>query len=124
MSVWALTAGCTTERHHVRVPYGARTAPKALDQGSMRGFFTESRCRTPFNRFAKAGGNYLSHCWWVAKRAATAIREGILDVSGYISEGAGENLFEGKGGVLLLPPFSSRAGITRDAIIKLAKSWR
>ncbi|BBU79476.1 hypothetical protein EIMP300_08760 [Escherichia coli] len=51
-------------------------------------------------------------------------QEGIaLDVNGYISEGAGENLFEVKDGVLFTPPFTSSAlpGITRDAIIKLAK---
>ncbi len=43
--------------------------------------------------------------------------------NGYISEGAGENLFEVKDGVLFTPPFTSSAlpGITRDAIIKLAK---
>jgi branched-chain amino acid aminotransferase len=51
-------------------------------------------------------------------------QEGIaLDVNGYISEGAGENLFEVKDGILFTPPFTSSAlpGITRDAIIKLAK---
>lgn len=51
-------------------------------------------------------------------------QEGIaLDVHGFISEGAGENLFEVKDGVLYTPPFTSAAlpGITRDAIIKLAK---
>ncbi len=44
-------------------------------------------------------------------------------MNGYISEGAGENLFEVKDGVLFTPPFTSSAlpGITRDAIIKLAK---
>lgn len=51
-------------------------------------------------------------------------QEGIAtDVNGYISEGAGENLFEVKDGILFTPPFTSSAlpGITRDAIIKLAK---
>ena len=34
-------------------------------------------------------------------------QEGIaLDVNGYISEGAGENLFEVKDGVLFTPPFT------------------
>ena len=44
-------------------------------------------------------------------------------MNGYISEGAGENLFEVKDGILFTPPFTSSAlpGITRDAIIKLAK---
>ncbi len=73
---------------------------------------------------AKAGGNYSLPCWWVAKRAATVIRKvSRWDVNGYISEGAGENLFEVKDGVLFTPPFTSSAlpGITRDAIIKLAK---
>ncbi len=51
-------------------------------------------------------------------------QEGIALMNGYISEGAGENLFEVKDGVLFTPPLpasSALPGITRDAIIKLAK---
>ena len=47
----------------------------------------------------------------------------ILGRNAGLSEGAGENLFEVKDGILFTPPFTSSAlpGITRDAIIKLAK---
>ncbi len=51
-------------------------------------------------------------------------QEGIaLDAVGDTPEGAGENLFEVKDGVLFTPPFTSSAppGHYRDAIIKLAK---
>jgi branched-subunit amino acid aminotransferase/4-amino-4-deoxychorismate lyase len=71
----------------------------------------------------KAGGNYLFLLVGSEARRH-GYQEGIaLDVNGYISEGAGENLFEVKDGVLFTPPFTSSAlpGITRDAIIKLAK---
>ncbi|MFV8075241.1 aminotransferase class IV, partial [Enterobacter cloacae complex sp.6730661] len=46
-----------------------------------------------------------------------------LDVHGYLSEGAGENIFEVKDGILYTPTFTSSAlpGITRDAILTLAK---
>ena len=73
---------------------------------------------------AKAGGNYLSSLLVGSEARRHGYQEGIaLDVNGYISEGAGENLFEVKDGVLFTPPFTSSAlpGITRDAIIKLAK---
>ncbi|MCE1658516.1 aminotransferase class IV, partial [Enterobacter hormaechei] len=70
------------------------------------------------------GGNYLSSLLVGSEARRRGYQEGIaLDVSGYISEGAGENLFEVKDGILFTPPFTSAAlpGITRDAIIKLAK---
>ncbi len=73
---------------------------------------------------AKAGGNYLSSLLVGSEARRHGYQEGIaLDVNGYISEGAGENLFEVKDGILFTPPFTSSAlpGITRDAIIKLAK---
>lgn len=73
---------------------------------------------------AKAGGNYLSSLLVGSEARRHGYQEGIAtDVNGYISEGAGENLFEVKDGILFTPPFTSSAlpGITRDAIIKLAK---
>lgn len=73
---------------------------------------------------AKAGGNYLSSLLVGSEARRHGYQEGIaLDIHGYVSEGAGENLFEVKEGILFTPPFTSSAlpGITRDAIIKLAK---
>lgn len=47
---------------------------------------------------AKAGGNYLSSLLVGSEARRHGYQEGIaLDVNGYISEGAGENLFEVKG---------------------------
>ncbi|WP_353652102.1 aminotransferase class IV [Escherichia coli] len=64
-------------------------------------------------------------CWWGSEARRHGYQEGIaLDVNGLYSEGAGENLFEVKDGVLFTHRHSSALpGITRDAIIKLAKEW-
>jgi branched-chain amino acid aminotransferase len=46
----------------------------------------------------------------------------LLDVNGFVAEGAGENLFIVKGGELIEPELSSAlAGITRDTVIALAR---
>lgn len=72
---------------------------------------------------AKAGGNYLSSqlISYEAKRLGFA--EGIgLAPDGTVSEGAGENLFLVKDGVLHTPGLSHSVlgGITRDTIMRLA----
>jgi branched-chain amino acid aminotransferase len=48
----------------------------------------------------------------------------MLDFHGMVSEGTGENVFLVHDGVLYTPPISNSLlpGITRDSIIKLAKS--
>ncbi|MCF6436596.1 branched-chain amino acid transaminase [Pseudoalteromonas sp. MMG022] len=74
---------------------------------------------------AKAGGNYLSSQLITAEAKRHGYVEGIaLDVNGYLSEGAGENLFVIKNGVLFTPPTTAciLPGLTRDTIIKLAQS--
>ena len=73
---------------------------------------------------AKAGGNYLSGqlIGYEARRLGFA--EGIgLSTDGTVSEGAGENLFLVKDGVLMTPGLahSVLGGLTRDTIIRLAK---
>ena len=47
----------------------------------------------------------------------------LLDVSGFVSEGAGENLFVVKGGVIYTPDLSAGAlnGITRNTIFHIAR---
>ena len=50
-------------------------------------------------------------------------RQGIcLDSDGFVSEGAGENIFMVKNGSLITPPLSSSIldGITRDSVMKIA----
>ncbi len=49
---------------------------EALDQGSMRWFLHGIALRrTPFQPLRKRAVTIFPHCWWVAKRAATAIRK-------------------------------------------------
>jgi len=73
---------------------------------------------------AKAGGNYLSSLLVGGEARRHGYAEGIaLSVDGYLSEGAGENIFIIKNGVLHTPPATSSIlpGITRDSIMILAK---
>lgn len=74
---------------------------------------------------AKAGGNYLSSILVTLEARRLGFTEGIaLNSEGYISEGAGENLFLVKDGVLYTPPASASilCGLTRDMVIKFAES--
>ncbi|MGX8940068.1 branched-chain amino acid transaminase [Symbiopectobacterium sp. Eva_TO] len=107
-------------------PWGAYLGEDALDQGidAMVSSWNRVAANT-IPTAAKAGGNYLSSLLVGSEARRHGYQEGIaLDVNGYVSEGAGENLFEVKDCVLFTPPFTSSAlpGITRDAIIKLAQS--
>lgn len=73
---------------------------------------------------AKAGGNYLSSLLVGGEARRHGYDEGIaLSVDGYLSEGAGENLFVVRDGILSTPPATSAIlpGITRDSIMTLAK---
>lgn len=84
--------------------------------------------RVPANtipNLSKAGGNYLSSMLITNEAHRNGYHEGIgLDIHGYISEGAGENLFEIRNNVILTPPSYSSIlpGITRDSIIELARN--
>jgi len=72
---------------------------------------------------AKAAGNYLSSQLISMEAKRLGFAEGIgLAPDGTVSEGAGENLFLVKEGVLLTPALahSVLGGITRDTVMKLA----
>lgn len=107
-------------------PWGTYLGEEALEKGIDA--MVSSWHRVAPNTIptaAKAGGNYLSSLLVGSEARRHGYQEGIaLDVYGYISEGAGENLFEVKDGVLFTPPVTSSAlpGITRDAVIKLAQN--
>ena len=76
---------------------------------------------------AKASGNYLSGTLVAMEARQNGYDEGILlDSSGMVSEGAGENVFMVKNGNLYTPPLSSSIldGITRAAEIKIAESLK
>lgn len=74
---------------------------------------------------AKAGGNYLSSILVTLEARRLGFAEGIaLNSAGYVSEGAGENLFLVQDGKLYTPPVAASilAGLTRDTVMKLAES--
>jgi branched-chain amino acid aminotransferase len=74
---------------------------------------------------AKAGGNYLSSALVTLEARRLGFAEGLaLSVDGYVSEGAGENLFLVLNGKLYTPPVAASilSGITRDTVAKLAES--
>ena len=76
---------------------------------------------------AKASGNYLSGTLVAMEARQNGYDEGILlDSKGMVSEGAGENIFMVKDGNLYTPPLSSSVldGITRDAVMKIAESFK
>lgn len=73
---------------------------------------------------AKASGNYLSSQLIGAEARRLGFAEGIgLAPDGTVSEGAGENLFIVKDGVLMTPGLahSVLGGITRDCVMRLAQ---
>jgi branched-chain amino acid aminotransferase len=74
---------------------------------------------------AKAGGNYLSSALVTLEARRLGFAEGIaLNSHGFISEGAGENIFLIRDGRIYTPPSSASilVGITRDTVIRLAAS--
>ncbi|MDH5569189.1 MAG: branched-chain amino acid transaminase, partial [Nitrosopumilus sp.] len=73
---------------------------------------------------AKMGGNYLNSIIATQEAKRNGYDEAILlDYNGNVSEAPGENIFIVREGQLVTPPPSSSAleGITRDAVIKIAK---
>jgi branched-chain amino acid aminotransferase len=105
---WGKYLGSESEEHGVDVCISSwqRVAPNTLPA------------------LAKAGGNYLSSQLISLEAKRLGFAEGIgLAPDGTVSEGAGENLFIVKDGVLLTPGLSHSvlSGITRDTIMKLAR---
>ncbi|MBN8280348.1 MAG: branched-chain amino acid transaminase [Gammaproteobacteria bacterium] len=105
--------------------WGAYLGPEALEKGVDVCVSSWQRVApNTIPALAKAGGNYLSSTLvgWEARDRGFA--EGIaLAADGTVSEGAGENLFVVRDGVLITPPASASIlqGITRDSIIVLAR---
>jgi branched-chain amino acid aminotransferase len=73
----------------------------------------------------KAAGNYLSSQLISMEAKRLGFAEGIgLSTDGSVSEGAGENLFLIRNGIIYTPGVDSSIlqGITRDSVIQLAKA--
>jgi len=73
---------------------------------------------------AKAGANYMNSQLIKMEAVANGYAEGIaLDVSGYVSEGSGENIYVVRDGKIYTPPLGASVlpGITRATVIQLAE---
>ncbi|HVS66459.1 MAG TPA: branched-chain amino acid transaminase [Thermoanaerobaculia bacterium] len=72
----------------------------------------------------KIGGQYTTSQLVSIEARAAGFAEGImLDADGNVCEGAGENLFLVKDGMLMTPPMAASilGGITRDSVLKIAE---
>lgn len=98
---------------------------EALEQGVDVGVSSWNRLApNTMPTAAKAGGNYLSSQLISMEAGRHGYTEGIaLDVNNYVSEGAGQNLFLVRKGVIYTPPSTASilTGLTRDTVIVLAK---
>lgn len=105
--------------------WGAYLGEEALENGVDAGVSSWNRlAANTMPTGAKAGGNYLSSQLISMEARRHGYGEGIaLDIHGYVSEGAGENLFVIRDGVVTTTPVTAAIlpGITRDTIIKLLK---
>lgn len=102
-------------------PFGNLFNKKGISAGvvSWRKF---SEASTPPQ--AKMGGNYLNSIIATQEAKNNGFDEAVLlDHSGNISEAPGENIFMVRQGQLVTPPISSSTldGITRDAVIRIAR---
>ncbi len=77
-----------------------------------------------FASLAKIGGQYVNSQFISMEAHDNGFNEGIaLDYNGYVSEGAGENIFVIQDGVVFTPGIGSSIlqGITRDTVLTLLK---
>jgi len=114
-------------RVHVAIaawPWGAYLGPEALNKGIR--VKTASVARHHVNvtmARAKMSGTYPNSVLATLEATQHGYDEGLLlDVDGFVAEGAGENIFVIKDGVIYEPELTSAlTGITRTSVIELAE---
>lgn len=103
--------------------WGAYLGDEALKNGVDAGISSWNRLASnTIPTGAKAGGNYLSSQLISMEARRHGYGEGIaLDVNGYVSEGAGENIFVIRNGVVATTPKTAAIlpGITRATVMTL-----
>jgi len=104
-------------------PWGAYLGPEALEKGIR--VKTSSYARHHVNvtmARAKVSGTYPNSQLATLEATQHGYDEGLLlDVDGYVAEGAGENLFIVRDGRIIEPEMGSAlTGITRASVIELA----
>jgi branched-chain amino acid aminotransferase len=106
-------------------PWGAYLSEEGLKRGIRAKVSSFNRMHVNVQMVrAKISGQYVNSFLATREAALSGYEEAILlDTEGYVAEGAGENIFIVKNGVLQTPPLSSAvlAGITRDSVLRIAK---
>jgi branched-chain amino acid aminotransferase len=122
----AMGIAATTLSTHVIVaawPWGAYLGAEALENGIRvkTSSFTRHHVNVNMCR-AKSVSTYTNSILAHQEAAHDGYNEALLlDVDGYVAEGAGENIFIAKHGKLFTPDLTScLEGITRASIIELA----
>jgi branched-chain amino acid aminotransferase len=113
-------------RVHVAIaawPWGAYLGPEALEKGIR--VKTSSYARHHVNvtmARSKMSGTYPNSVLATLEATMHGYDEGLLlDVDGFVAEGAGENIFIVKDGTIYEPELTSAlTGITRASVIELA----
>ncbi|WP_164561947.1 branched-chain amino acid transaminase [Nitratidesulfovibrio vulgaris] len=105
-------------------PWGAYLGAEALEKGIR--VKTSSFARHHVNAMmtkAKASGNYVNSVLAKMEAKADGYDEALmLDVSGFVSEATGENIFMVRNGVIKTTPLTSILdGITRNSLMTLAR---
>lgn len=118
--------GNPTECYIACWEWGKYLGPEAIAEGV-------DVCISSWNRMApntlpalaKSAGNYNNSQLINMEAKANGYSEGIaLDVNGLVSEGSGENIFVIRDGIIYTPALATSVlpGITRDSIVKIAKT--
>ena len=113
----------TTETIILTMEWGRYLGAEAIENG-VDVQISSFRRMAPDTHMAlvKAGGNYVNSQFVSMEAHDNGFQEGIaLDVNGYVSEGAGENIFVILDGIVYTPGAWSSIlmGITRDSALKL-----
>lgn len=118
------TSACTTEIAIAAWPWGAYLGDDAVTKGVR--LKTSSWIRHDHNIMppaSKTTGNYVNSTLAKMEAINAGYDEAVmLNPAGLVSECSGENIFVGRGDLLLTPPNSSGAlsGITQDTVSRLA----
>ncbi len=117
--------GTETEMAIAAFEWGAYLGEEALKNGVDAGISSWNRlAANTMPTGAKAGGNYLSSQLISMEARRHGYGEGIaLDVNGYVSEGAGENIFVIRNGIVSTTPKTAAIlpGITRDTVMTMMR---
>ena len=120
------TAKCSVNVAIAAWPWGAYLGAEALEKGIrvktssyVRHHVNVTMCR------AKSVGTYMNSILANQEAHQDGYDEALLlDVDGFVAEGAGENIFLVKNGVLYEPELTSALeGITRDSVIRIAQDF-